>query len=207
MAAATTQLPAGYEEFTVFDRRTNALNRRISYILHFAAVIFFVPLFAAVAAAVRPGRPLDPVDLWAVSVPGVGIIGALAILFFAVVAVLYLHELAHAGVLRFIGGAKPEVSTRRLGISVSSPGWYLPKRLMFASAVLPFFSISALGAVVLAVVPSHGIAWVFIPLVANGVASAGDVMTVSWLLASPKRALFRDAGSSLTVFAPATQPD
>ena len=207
MSAATPQLPAGYEEFTVFDRRTHALNRRISYILHFAAVIFFVPLFAAVTAAVRPGHPLDPVDLWAVSIPGLGIVGAVAIMFFAVVAVLYLHEFVHAAALRFVVGAKPKISGRRLGSSVSSPRWYLPKTSMLANAVLPFFSISALGAAVMAVVPPQGIAWIFIPLVANGVASARDVITVSWVLASPKRALFLDEGNALSVYAPAERSD
>ena len=202
MAQSTRELPNDYQEFATFDSKTNPLNRRVSYILHFASAIFFVPLFAGVTAAVRPGRPLDPVDLWAVSVPGFGIIGTLAIMFVAVVVVINLHMLLHAAAIRFLGGAQPQITPRRITVSVSSPEWLLPKRAMILVTVAPFFVISAVGAILLSVVSAPLIAWIFLPLVANGITTAGDVLTLSWIIATPAGALFRSFESSLTAYAP-----
>jgi hypothetical protein len=202
MAETTRELPAGYGEFATFDSRTNPLNRRVSYILHFASAIFFVPLFAALTAAVRPGRPLDPVDLWAVSVPGFGIIGALALMFFAVVVVINLHMLLHAAAIRYLGGAQPQITPRRITVSVSSPDWLVPKKAMILLTVAPFFVISAAGAILLSMVSAPLIAWIFVPLVANGITTAGDVLTLSWIIVTPADALFRYDGSALTAYAP-----
>ncbi|MFP4374725.1 MAG: DUF3267 domain-containing protein [Spirochaetaceae bacterium] len=202
MADTTRELPAGYREFATFDSRTNPVNRRVSYILHFASAIFFVPLFAAVTVAVRPGRPLDPVDLWSVSVPGLGIIGALALMFFAVVVVINGHMLLHAAAIRYLGGAEPRITPRRITVSVSSPDWLVPKKAMVLIAVAPFFVISALGAIAMSVVSSSALGWIFVPLVANGITTAGDVLTLSWIFVTPADALFRYDGASLTAYAP-----
>jgi hypothetical protein len=202
MAQTTRELPGDYQEFATFDRKANPLNRRVSYILHFASAIFFVPLFAGVTAAVRPGRPLDPVDLWAVAVPGFGIIGALAIMFVAVVVVINLHMLLHAAAIRFLGGAQPQITPRRVTVSVYSPEWLLQKRAMILVTVAPFFVISAVGAILLSVVSAPLIAWIFVPLVANGIITAGDVLTLSWIIATPADALFRSFESSLIAYVP-----
>ena len=202
MAETTQELPDGYGEFAAFDSRTNPLNRRVSYILHFASAIFFVPLFAAVTAAVRPGRPLDPVNLWAVSVPGLGIIGALALMFFAVVLVINLHMLLHAAAIRYIGGALPQITPRRITVSVSAPEWLLPKKAMIMVTVAPFFVISAVGAILLSMAPAGLLAWIFVPVVANGITTAGDVLTLSWIIVTPADALFRYDGSALIAYAP-----
>ena len=202
MAETTQELPDGYGEFAAFDSRTNPLNRRVSYILHFASAIFFVPLFAAVTAAVRPGRTLDPVNLWAVSVPGLGIIGALALTFFAVVLVINLHMLLHAAAIRYIGGALPQITPRRITVSVSAPEWLLPKKAMIMVTVAPFFVISAVGAILLSMAPAGLLAWIFVPVVANGITTAGDVLTLSWIIVTPADALFRYDGSALIAYAP-----
>ena len=202
MAETTRELPDGYGEFAAFDSRTNPLNRRVSYILHFASAIFFVPLFAAVTAAVRPGRTLDPVNLWAVSVPGLGIIGALALMFFAVVLVINLHMLLHAAAIRYIGGALPQITPRRITVSVSAPEWLLPKKAMIMVTVAPFFVISAVGAILLSMAPAGLLAWIFVHVVANGITTAGDVLTLSWIIVTPADALFRYDGSALIAYAP-----
>lgn len=202
MAETTRELPEGYREFATFDSRTNPLNRRVSYILHFASAIFFVPLFAAVTAAVRPGRPFDPVNLWAVSVPGLGVIGALALMFFAVVVVINLHMLLHAAAIRYLGGAESKITPNRITVSVSSPDWLLPKKAMVLVTLAPFFVISAVGAILLSMVSAPPIAWIFVPLVANGITTAGDVLTLSWIIVTPADTLFRHEGSALTAYAP-----
>ena len=201
MAETTRDLPDGYEQYATFSIHTNPLNRRVSYILHFASVIFFVPLFAAVTAAVRPGEVLDPIDLWAVSIPRLGVIGAVAVLFFIVAGVMNLHQLIHAGVIRYNAGAVPTITPRRITFGVSTPGFYLPKRRMMLVTVAPFFVLSAIGALLLSLVPASGIAWIFIPLVANGIASSRDILTLSWTIATPAGSLFHDAGTELTVYA------
>lgn len=202
MKTGSRELPEGFTEFAVFDLSGNVVNRRVSNIMHFASAIFFVPLFAGVTAAVRPGRPLDPVELWSAGVPGLGALGSLAAAFILVVAVLYGHGLVHWAAFRVLGGALPTFTTRGLSFSVSAPEWVLDKRTILAVTVLPFFVISSLGAVLLAFVPGNGIAWVYLPVVANGIASARDILTLSWLLVTPKGSLFTHAGELLTAYAP-----
>ena len=201
MTRSTRTLPDGYQEYAAFDRKGNPLNRRISYVMHFAAVVFFVPLFAALTAAVRPGRELDPVDLWAARLPGFGFPGTLALLLVVSAAVLYLHPVIHAAVLRLVGHATPVFATSKAVLSVLVPGWYLSKPVMIIVAVAPFFLISIVGTVLLSVVPSAAIAWVYVPLVANAVVTARDVMTLSWVLVTPRKALFTDDGVVLTTYA------
>ena len=207
MKTGMSELPDQFTEFATFDLRTNVVNRRVSNIMHFVSTIFFVPLFAGVTAAVRPGTPFDPVDLWSASIPGLGALGSLAVVFLLVVGVLYFHGLVHWGAFRVLGGASPTFSTQGITFSVSAPEWVLNKRTTFGVTVLPFFVVSALGAVLLSIVPSSGIAWVYLPVVANGVASARDILTLSWLLVTPKGCLFTHAGEVLTAYAPpGTEP-
>jgi hypothetical protein len=204
MAGARRSLPSGYTEVATGDRRTDPIYRRVSYILHFAAAIFFVPLFAGVTAAVRPGRVLDPVDLWAVSVPGLGLIGSIAVMFFVVVAVLNLHMLLHAAAMRVFAGAQPVVTPRRMTVAVSAPEWYIPKRAMLLVVLTPFFLISAAGALLLAAASDALIAWIYVPLVANGVTSAGDILVLSWLVVTPAGTFVRHEGDRFAAFAPGT---
>lgn len=202
MADARRSLPSGYNEVATSDPHTDPIYRRVSYILHFAAAIFFVPLFAGVTAAVRPGRVLDPVDLWAVSVPGLGLIGSIALMFFLVVAVLNLHVLLHAAGIRVFAGAVPAVTPQLMTVAVSAPEWYIAKRAMLLVVVAPFFVISAVGALLLAAVSDSRIAWIYVPLVANGITSAGDILVLSWLAVTPAGSFVRHEGSRLTAFAP-----
>jgi hypothetical protein len=202
MADARRALPQHYREVATSDRRTDPIYRRVSYILHFAAAIFFVPLFAGVTAAVRPGRAFDPVDLWSVSMPGLGLIGSLAVMFFVVVGVVNLHMLLHGAAIRVLARAEPRFVPRRITVSVSAPQWYIPKRRMLLVTVTPFFIISAAGALLLALVTDGLIAWIFVPLVANGIASSGDILTLSWLIVTPAGTLVRAEDDALTAFAP-----
>ncbi len=199
--AGSRSLPEGYAQFAVFDARANPLNRRVSHILHFAAAVFFTPLFAGVLTVVRPGWKLDPVQLWSASIPGLGALGSAAVLFFVVVAALNLRTVVRAGAFRLFAGVRPTFTPLRLGYVARAEGHYLRRNAQALVTATPFFVLSLLGVASLAVVPETAIAWVFLPLVANAVASARDVLLLSWLLATPRGARVTVSRGTLTAFA------
>jgi hypothetical protein len=142
------------------------------------------------------------VNLWANTIPGFGTLGLLVILFALVLATLYLKGLLHAAAVAVIGRARPILTPRGVTLQVTSPDWYFPKFTMALVAVAPFFTVSIVGTVLLAVVPSTALAWVYLPIVVNSVATGRDVITLSWLFVTPKGALLVDSGEVLTAYAP-----
>lgn len=199
---AVRELPAGYEEIGKLDWEESVVNRRVLHILRFAAAIFFVPLFAGATIAVRPTEPFNPVDLWTISIPGFGAFGAYLALLLVVAGTLYLHQLVHAAAARLTGGTAPQLALRGLRLSVSVPLRYLSKAVMIATAVSAFLVISVLGVALISLVPAEAIAWLYLPVVANAIASARDVMKLSWLAVAPRRCLFSHGGDVLKAFAP-----
>lgn len=202
MEKAARSLPEGYDEIGVLDFHKDKRNIYTSYVLRFAGIIVFMPLFAFVAAAVRPRWDFDPVDFWTLSIPGVPAVGSIALLIVSIVGVLYLHELVHAAVFRLSGADSTRIGFRGVMVFAAAEGWYFPRSWMALNAVAPFFVISIAGTFFMAVVSEAALSWVFLPMVINASASGGDFMTLAWLVLAPKDSLFGDIGDVLRAYGP-----
>lgn len=61
-------------------------------------------------------------------------------------------------------------------------------------ALAPFVAISIIGCVLIFLLQQRFWPWVFIPIVVNAAAAAGDFMAVLWALKQPENAKFIDEG-------------
>jgi hypothetical protein len=111
-----------------------------------------------------------------------------------VVFVIFLHELIHASVVFLTHRQKPNIGIRGLIIYAAAPENVLTKAQFIMMALAPFVSISIIGCVLIFLVQQPFWPWIFIPIVVNAAAAAGDFMAVLWALKQAGNAKFIDEG-------------
>jgi len=174
----------------------------ISYVLRGLGAVIFGGLFYAAANAIHPDAALTFESLVTIAIDGVPDIVSIGLIIFAVIFVLWLHELVHASVFYLHMGAPPRIGIRGPIIFASAEGYLNTRTAMMVNAMAPFVVISALGLLLIAVAPVTVLAWVFIPTVANAAAAGGDFMAVNWLIGLPRGTKIEDHGDLLIAYDP-----
>lgn len=199
---AIPRLPEGCRRIGTLDLRNDRKARSISFALRVFTLIVFVPLFAGVAWVIRPEIRLDPAVLWNLGggrLPAILVYLALGAL---IMAMLVLHELVHLAVFRMSGAKDSRIGVNGLAVFAWAEGWYTRRGAMVLNAAAPFFVISAVGVALFPLVSTEYFGWVYLPVVINAAAAAGDYMAIAWLMMVPPRAWISDEGETLIAWAP-----
>ena len=190
------------KQISTLDFRDNQMLVIISYALRALGVVIFGGLFYAAANAIHPDAGLTFESLVTIAIDGVPDIVSIGLIIFAVVFVLWLHELVHASVFYLHTGAPPRIGIRGPIIFASAEGYLNTRNASIVNAIAPFVVISAIGLLLMAVTPITALAWVFIPAVANAAAAGGDFMAVNWLMGLPRGTKIEDHGDLLIAYNP-----
>ena len=189
-------------QISTLDFRNNQRLVAISYGLRAIGVVLFVGLFYLVSSLIHANTALTIETLITIAIDGVPSIVSIGLIIFAVVFVLWLHELVHASVFYLHTGAPPRIGIRGPIIFASAEGYLNTRNAMIVNALAPFVVISAIGLLLMAVTPITALAWVFIPTVVNAAAAGGDFMGVYWLLSLSPDVKIEDHGDLLIAYNP-----
>ena len=190
------------KQISTLDFRDNQMLVIISYALRVLGAVIFGGLFYAAANAIHPDAGLTFESLVTIAISDIPDIVSLGLIIFAVVFVLWLHELVHASVFYLHTGAPPRIGIRGPIIFASAKGYLNTRNAMIVNALAPFIVISVLGLLLMAIIPVTLLAWVFIPTVANAAAAGGDFMAVNWLIGLPHGTKIEDQGDLLIAYDP-----
>lgn len=196
----TTTIPANHTQISTLDFRDNKQMVLMSYLLRAIGAVVFGALFTLAVNLIHPDAALTFEDLITIAIDGVPGIVSIGLIVLAVVFVLWLHELVHASAFFIHTGAPPRIGIRGPMIFASAEGYLNARNAMIVNALAPFVVISALGLLLMLVVPVAALAWVFIPTVANAAAAGGDFIAVYWLMSLPGRAKIEDHGDLLIAY-------
>lgn len=191
-----------HTQISTLDFRDNKQLVLISYLLRATGALIFGGLFFLAAGAIHTDTNLTLEALVSIAIDGVPDIVSIGLIVFAVVFVLWLHELVHASVFFIHTGAPPRIGIRGPIIFASAEGYLNTRNAMIINALSPFIVISALGLLLMSLVPVTALAWIFIPTVVNAAAAGGDFMAVNWLRTLPQRARIEDHGDLLIAYDP-----
>ena len=175
-------------------------NLRAGYALRAAGVVVFAALFAVIARAAHPDLRLTVDTFIGIAVEGAAVWVSILLIVLAVVGVLYLHELIHAAVFFASCGAPPQIGAKGWLIFAAAPGYLNRRGAMIANALAPFAVISLVGVVLIVLLPTAHLSWVFIPTVVNAAAAGGDFLGVAWLWKLPEKSRLEDDGERLVAY-------
>ena len=195
-------LPDEYTKKDSLDFKNNRRHLVVSYLLRLASLAIFIPVFAAIAILLHQELRMSFISLLNITIPGLPSVVSILFVIIDVIAVLYLHEIIHATVFWTATRGKFKIGIRGAVIFAAAPEWYLPKRHMIINALAPFVVISFFGVVLMAALPPSSISWVYIPIVINAAAAAGDFMMVAWVARHDPRTLFYDEGDATFSYSP-----
>lgn len=196
-------LQENQKQISTLDFRDNNQLVIISYALRALGAVIFGGLFYAAANAIHPDAGLTFESLVSIAIDGVPDIASIGLIIFAVIFVLWLHELIHASVFYVHTGAPPRIGIRGPIIFASAKAYLNTRTAMMVNALAPFVVISGLGLLFIVIAPVTMLAWVFIPTVANAAAAGGDFMAVNWLIGLPRGTKIEDHGDLLIAYDPA----
>lgn len=186
-----------YTAISKLDFRDNNQLMLLSYGIRIVGAVLFSVLFFIIVQQIYPNRALTLESLITLKIENVPDIVSIFLIAFAVVGVLWLHELIHATVFLIHTGAPPRIGMNGPIIFASAIGYMNTRNAMILNALAPFIVISVLGVLLMFVVPTSMLAWIFIPTVTNAAAAGGDFMAVYWLLSLPDDTEIEDHGDIL----------
>jgi len=191
-----------HTEISKLDFRDNTQLMLSSYGLRLVGAVIFSLLLFFITQQIYPNQPLSLGSLISIKIEGIPDIVCIALITIVVMGVLWLHELIHATVFFIHTGASPRIGMNGPIIFASAIGYMNTRNAMVINALAPFVVISTLGVLLMFVVPTSVLAWVFIPTVANAAAAGGDFMAVYWLLSLPDDTQIEDHGDVLIAYDP-----
>ena len=192
----TTQtLPENYGELLTVDLQK---NKKLAFWVNFSAILIAIVMLIIMWIFVPIKHLFDLSDgFWPYAL-------RFAVLIFALLAYIVLHEAVHGIAMKICGASKTRFGFTGLYAYAGSEVDFFGKGayLMIALAPVVFFGI--LFALLQAFLPlSPAWLWVIYFLQIGNVSGAvGDLYVTVRFLSLPKNILVRDTGVSMTVFAP-----
>jgi hypothetical protein len=114
---------------------------------------------------------------------------------------LVLHELIHAFFFWRFTKHWANFGFRGVYAFAAAPNWYIPRNQHLIITLAPLVVISAVGILLMLVVPLPLLPWLVLALVVNAAGAVGDLVTAVWLLRHPEQAYVNDYGDGMTIFA------
>ena len=194
---AQKTLPQGYEEAGRLDLSKNKLMTVALNVIALPATIGFALLFLRLASLMRA----EAVPGWGelTLADGRALRFIVEMILLSVVTVV-AHELLHAVGFRIFTGERAGFGFKGLYAYAAAPDWYLPRDEHLATLLLPFVVITAVGVLLLAVVPASLLTEAILVLVLNAAGAVGDLVALVWLLTKPRSAYVNDYGDGMAVF-------
>ncbi len=189
---ATKSLPPQYALSGVFDIH----NARLALLLNFLSVALlfvFGWLFMAAAAWLRHDFAMMGVGQFVAQIRWWQLLLAL-------LAVVVLHELAHALFFWLFTRERPYFGIGPGYAYAAAPAWYFPRNQFLLIGMAPLLLLSGLGILLLPLVPQTAVAWLILFLTANAAGAVGDLYVCAWLLRLPPTALANDEGAVIKLY-------
>ncbi len=196
-----TRLPRNYVARGRLDPSTST---PLGFGLSIGSAAFFVAFGSFFVWAARLDVPDPGEGRVVLSVGGAlaALLGATAI----IVLVAVLHELTHGAVFWLLTGERPRFGVHHFLAYVGCPRRYIPRSSYLVVELAPFFVLTVIGLVLLAVIPSSLAAGLVLALTLNAAGAVGDLYVVILLLPAPPTSLVNDLGERVLWYGP-TQPD
>ena len=192
----TRSLPENYQAAWCLDMRERK-NLFIANSIGLGILFIVTPLVFVYTSMVRTDESF--------SFSLTGLSGLLDILVLVLVLglMLLIHEGIHGIFIWLFTGSAPKFALKTYYAYAAAPGWFFAKWPYFLTAIAPLVVITALGLVVIPLVP---ISWVFalmLLVIFNASGAVGDAWVAAALLTRKGSVLAQDDGDRVTFYEPA----
>jgi hypothetical protein len=199
MLSSTQTLPENYIRTYEIDL---AKNKWLAVLLNIAGFFIFILSFALLglfASRVHPGlfrgRYSILLDL--------SMLGQLLGLLAAAALMLVAHELIHGFFFWAFTRSKPVFALHLAYAYAAAPGWFIPACQYGIIGLSPLVIITAVGLLVIGLVPAGWVLPVILITALNIGGAAGDMLVITRLLRTSSACLANDAGDRVCFFEPA----
>lgn len=195
---ATSALPAGYSERGGISLKD---NRRLLILLNLIGIPWaaLCAVFFIFMASVYGSLPGSGSATLTTTTLVVGVIALVVV----VVVTLVLHELTHGVFFWLFTRARPRFGFKGFYAYAAAPGWYIPRGRFLLIGLAPLILLTALGLLILPLMPFPASLLLLIALFVNATGAIGDLYLVARLIAAPRDALIEDQGEGIRWFSPA----
>jgi hypothetical protein len=190
----------GLKKIDVIDFKNNKKQLISSYIYRGIGIVVFGAIFFLITILIHPNLSITLESFIGLSIPKISSIISIILIILDVIFVLYLHELIHALVFFISNGQKPKIGIRGFIIFAAAPEKLVKHNAMIINALSPFITISVIGIILISVLPTGVIPWIFIPTVINAAASGGDFMITAWIIKHKSNTVYQDDGDIITAY-------
>jgi hypothetical protein len=157
--------------------------------LFYQALIWLRPSDYQLGLIIQAGSTLE----------ALGLVGVLLVL---LAVMVIIHEALHGVCFWGFTHVRPIFAFKGAYAYAALPDWFLPRGQYLVTAVAPFFGITLLGLVLLAVVPPAWFLAILVVMIFNASGAAGDLVVAGWLLFLPSRTYVQDHGDAISFFKP-----
>jgi hypothetical protein len=111
-----------------------------------------------------------------------------------------LHELIHGAFFWHYTSEKARFGFKGLYAYAAAPEWFIPRQKHIIITLAPLIGITTTGLLLLLIVPTEVLPFLFFSVIVNLAGSIGDVVIVGWLLTKPQTAYVNDYGDGVSVY-------
>lgn len=191
----TKTLPPQYQHKGILDLSN---NRRLALVLNVSGLLLFLlaALFFIQAAVFL--RQDNGMNITFDS--GFSLLLALLACLLVLLLTIVVHEAIHGLIFWLLTKEKPTFGFKGFYAYAAVPDWYLPRSPFFVAALGPLVLVTAVGLLLVPVVPQTMLPFLLSWLVFNTAGSVGDVAVVIWLLRQPHATYVNDFGDGIAIY-------
>ncbi|HTX80445.1 MAG TPA: DUF3267 domain-containing protein [Longilinea sp.] len=200
MLKPTLTLPEGYLPVATIDLSkdwralvaVNVLALALLFVfsaLFYQTLIWIRPSDYALGLVVQAGSTLEMLEL----------VGILLIL---LAVMVIIHEVLHGICFWGFTRVRPRFAFKGAYAYAALPDWFLPRGQYLLTALAPFFGITLIGLVLLAIAPPAWFLSILVVMVFNASGAAGDLVVAGWLLFLPSNTYVQDRGDAVSFYKP-----
>lgn len=200
----TRTLPEAYTPVGTIDLEKDWRALVAVNVLALLLLFCFGELFYRVLTWIRPSDYQRGMVVQAGNTLDALILVGILLVLMAVMVVL--HEALHGFCFWGFTRVQPRFAFKGAYAYAALPDWFLPRGQYLVTALAPFFGITILGLLLLAVAPPSWFLAVLVVMVFNASGAAGDLVVAGWLLLQPPGTYVQDRGDSVSFYKPANTP-
>lgn len=191
----TKTLPPSYQHKDTLDLST---NKRLALVLNVSGLLLFLlsaVFFIQVALFLRQDEEMS----FAFD-SGLSLLLALLACLLVLLLTVVVHEAVHGLIFWLLTKANPTFGLKGFYAYAAVPDWYLPRSPFFAAALAPLVLVTAVGLLLLPVVPQTILPFLLLWLIFNTAGSVGDIAVVIWLWRQPHTTYVNDFGDGIAIY-------